>query len=344
MPRTQDGDDKADVRKTLYRGFGEGNQQHRVNGLRWGLDNWLYVGNGDSGGMIKAMESLTSRAQREADGTRSVPTTGSQRQRPRPADPPRHGRARRDQSGQTQFGRERDDWGNWFGGNNSNPMWHYTLDDHYLRRNPHFAPPRVRKQVSVVARRGARLSAEQDAGPVQRLQHGQPLHVGLQPDDLSRRAARAGVLRQHLRLRAGAQPGAPRDRHAAGNDVHQPAGRRRAAERVPGLRGQLVPPEHGPHRPGRGAVGRRHVPLRDRASEVDSARLPEASSTCGPATTRGGSTASIPQTPSRGRSPGSTSSTRPAWSRLSIRPTARSATWRSRCCSGRPIRRQSSRS
>jgi hypothetical protein len=51
-------------------------------------------------------------------------------------------------SGNTQFGRERDDWGNWFGGNNSNPMWHYVLDDHYLRRNPHFAPPAVRKSVS----------------------------------------------------------------------------------------------------------------------------------------------------------------------------------------------------
>ena len=35
-------------------GFGEGNQQHRVNGLRWGIDSWLYVGNGDSGGMIKS--------------------------------------------------------------------------------------------------------------------------------------------------------------------------------------------------------------------------------------------------------------------------------------------------
>src|SRR5438034_817121 len=51
----KDGDDKADERKVLYRGFGEGNQQHRVNGLRWGLDNWLYVGNGDSGGVIKSL-------------------------------------------------------------------------------------------------------------------------------------------------------------------------------------------------------------------------------------------------------------------------------------------------
>ncbi|HEY8503828.1 MAG TPA: PVC-type heme-binding CxxCH protein, partial [Gemmataceae bacterium] len=53
------------------------------------------------------------------------------------------------QSGQTQFGRCRDDWGDWFGGNNANPMWHYALDDRYLRRNPHLAPPDPRVHVSV---------------------------------------------------------------------------------------------------------------------------------------------------------------------------------------------------
>ncbi|HEY8506062.1 MAG TPA: PVC-type heme-binding CxxCH protein, partial [Gemmataceae bacterium] len=37
-----DGDGKADVRKVLFTGFTEGNQQHRVNTLAWGLDNWLY--------------------------------------------------------------------------------------------------------------------------------------------------------------------------------------------------------------------------------------------------------------------------------------------------------------
>ena len=47
-----DGDGKADVRETLYKGFVEGNQQHRVNGLRWGLDGWLYLANGDSGGEV----------------------------------------------------------------------------------------------------------------------------------------------------------------------------------------------------------------------------------------------------------------------------------------------------
>ena len=43
------------------------------------------------------------------------------------------------QSGPTQFGRNRDNWGRWFGTQNSNPLWHYVLPDHYLARNPAFA-------------------------------------------------------------------------------------------------------------------------------------------------------------------------------------------------------------
>lgn len=127
----KDGDGRADERRTLFTGFVEGNQQHRVNGLRWGLDNWLYVANGDSGGIIES--AIT--------GER-VPIGG------------RDLRIRPDEglieaeSGQTQFGRDRDDWGNWFGGNNSNPIWHYVLPDHYLRRNSHFAPPDPRRQIS----------------------------------------------------------------------------------------------------------------------------------------------------------------------------------------------------
>lgn len=127
-----DNDGKADKRETLYRGFGEGNQQHRVNGLRWGLDGWMYVGNGDSGGEIESLKTK----KRIAIGGRDLrirPDAGEMEA----------------QSGNTQFGRECDDWGNWFGGNNSEPLWHYTLDDHYLRRNPHVAAPSVRKIVPV---------------------------------------------------------------------------------------------------------------------------------------------------------------------------------------------------
>lgn len=127
------GDYVADKRETLFEGFTQGNQQHRANGLRWGFDNWLYMANGDSGGKIKSIKTGSEIAISGRD-LRIRPDDG----------------AVEAQSGQTQFGRCRDDWGNWFGGNNSNPLWHYVLDDYYLRRNPHFTPPAVRRDVPEV--------------------------------------------------------------------------------------------------------------------------------------------------------------------------------------------------
>jgi hypothetical protein len=119
-----------------------------------GLDNWLHVGNGDSGGIIKALTNgliptrRASEGSEGSDGTRSVPATeisvAGRDLRIRPDTGELEAT-----SGNTQFGRERDDWGNWFGNNNSDPLWHYTLDDHYLRRNNHLTPPPVKKQVSV---------------------------------------------------------------------------------------------------------------------------------------------------------------------------------------------------
>jgi putative membrane-bound dehydrogenase-like protein len=127
-----DGDGKADKKVVLYTGFREGNQQHRVNSLVPGLDNWIYVANGDSGGVVKSIKTGKTVSMSGRD-LRIRPDTGDLEA----------------QSGQTQYGRGKDDWGNWFGNNNSNPMYHFVLDDHYLRRNPHFAPPNPRVQVSV---------------------------------------------------------------------------------------------------------------------------------------------------------------------------------------------------
>jgi putative membrane-bound dehydrogenase-like protein len=127
-----DGDGKADVVTKLYTGFVEGNQQHRVNGLTFGLDNWIYGANGDSGGRVKSAKTGSAVDIRGHDF-----------------------RIRPDEglidlaTGQTQYGRGRDDWGNWFGCNNSNPMYHFVLEDHYLRRNPHLAAPESRVPVSV---------------------------------------------------------------------------------------------------------------------------------------------------------------------------------------------------
>src|SRR6185369_2625863 len=44
-------------------------------------------------------------------------------------------------AGLTQQGRVRDDWGNWFGCDNSTLLRHYPIPDHYIRRNPHVSAP-----------------------------------------------------------------------------------------------------------------------------------------------------------------------------------------------------------
>ena len=119
-----DGDERADHREVLYRGFVEGNPQHCVNSLRWGLDSWIYGSNGDSGGNVTSLKS-GAQVDIHARDFRIRPATGDIET----------------QTGMSQYGRCRDDWGNWFGGRNLQPSWHCALEDHYLRRNPFLAAP-----------------------------------------------------------------------------------------------------------------------------------------------------------------------------------------------------------
>jgi putative membrane-bound dehydrogenase-like protein len=125
------GTGKADKRVPLYTGFHEGNPQHRVNSLVRGLDNWIYCANGDSGGQVKSVKTGKTADIRGRD-FRIRPADGGLDLQP----------------GQTQYGRSRDDWGNWFGNNNSDPLYHYALADQYIRRNPHLAAPDFRVRVS----------------------------------------------------------------------------------------------------------------------------------------------------------------------------------------------------
>ena len=123
-----DGDGKADKREVLFEGFNEGNQQLRMNGLRWGLDNWIYCANGghhaDHGLGTKV---LSHRNQQSYEiGSRDFrfqPDSGELMV----------------ESGPSQFGRNRDAWGHWFGTQNSKPLWNYVISDRYLARNP-FVP------------------------------------------------------------------------------------------------------------------------------------------------------------------------------------------------------------
>ncbi len=118
------------TKKLLYTGFSTGNQQLRVNGLRWGMDGWVYCAAGaHHGGYNKGTQIECKLTGEKIDlGSRDFrfkPDTGE-------LDP---------QTGPSQFGRARDDWGHWFGVQNSFPLWHYVLQDHHLRRNPHVIPP-----------------------------------------------------------------------------------------------------------------------------------------------------------------------------------------------------------
>jgi putative membrane-bound dehydrogenase-like protein len=138
--RDRDGDGRADERTVLFRGFVEGNQQLRVNGLRYGLENMIHCAAGGHHAGFGADNSITVVTSGEtlALGSRDFrfdPDTGT-------IVP---------ESGPSQFGRVRDDWNHWYGVQNSFPLWHYVLEDRYLRRNPRGQFPDARQQLRTPA-------------------------------------------------------------------------------------------------------------------------------------------------------------------------------------------------
>jgi putative membrane-bound dehydrogenase-like protein len=129
------GDGKADRVEVVFTGFVPGNPQHRVNGFDLGLDGMVYGANGDSGGSIRAAGSSKEVSIRGRD-FRFDPDS----------------KRFETESGQTQFGRHRDDWGRWFGNNNSNWGWHYVLSEAALKRNPNLALASPRQSLDPDAR------------------------------------------------------------------------------------------------------------------------------------------------------------------------------------------------
>src|SRR6266516_1749403 len=116
-----DGDGHADERRVILTGFAEGNQQLRVNGLYWGLDNWIYGANGRSDGEVRWADNLTNK------------TVSIRR---------RDFRFRTDTqqfeaiAGHSQFGTAHDDWGNRFPVFNNIPIRHVVIEQRYLDRVP----------------------------------------------------------------------------------------------------------------------------------------------------------------------------------------------------------------
>ena len=129
------GDGGADLIEDWFTGFVEDNQQLRVNSLRWGLDGWIYCASGGhhAGFGLNTVINSVKSGKKFKLGSRDF------RFRPDGSFEPI--------AGPSQFGRVRDNDGNWFGVQNANPLWHYVLQDHYHKRNPDIAAPDPRKML-----------------------------------------------------------------------------------------------------------------------------------------------------------------------------------------------------
>jgi len=130
-----DSDGKADIRDTVLSGFALSNPQHNTNNPMYGLDNWIYIGHqgatstreykedfGDEGSEIifpgspdapKLPKNANGRSIRFLPDSKKIETL----------------------SIQTQFGHAFDQWGHWFGCNNSNQGYHEVIANRYIERN-----------------------------------------------------------------------------------------------------------------------------------------------------------------------------------------------------------------
>ena len=117
-----DNDGKADHREVILTGFDPENEQLRVNGLYWGLDNWIYGANGRSGGVIRYADELDSTSIDNRD-FRFNPVSKDFEAI----------------SGMSQFGLAQDDWGNRFITINHRFARQVMLEERHLARNPSLA-------------------------------------------------------------------------------------------------------------------------------------------------------------------------------------------------------------
>ncbi len=131
--KDNDGDGVAEERRVVLTGFGEGNQQLRINGLFWGLDNWIYAANGRSDGAVRRPDDAPESAvpmrvhdlRFKPDMTAIEPITGF-----------------------SQFGICQDDWGNRFLSWNTVPIRHVVLEEKYLTRNPHLTETATEEKIA----------------------------------------------------------------------------------------------------------------------------------------------------------------------------------------------------
>ncbi|NLF68050.1 MAG: c-type cytochrome [Candidatus Anammoximicrobium sp.] len=130
----RDGDGLAEVRQTLFSGFGLYDMWSRISNPRRGVDNWIYAANGiNSGGTIRGphlpgeVKIPATSFRFKADGSALEPTSGSA----------------------SGFGLAIDDWGDRFlVTNQQHALFVAPLAYHYLARNPYYAAPNLVLNIS----------------------------------------------------------------------------------------------------------------------------------------------------------------------------------------------------
>ncbi len=135
-----DGDGTADLRKTLFTGFGKKHNETLLNSLYWGIDNWLYGCGNISQGRVSCPDApnlppvdiqdfrLRFRLPLEARTADDLALTDV---------------AIQSATGGGQFGMAEDAYGRRFSSYNNRHAMHMVLSDQDLRRNPWFAAERT---------------------------------------------------------------------------------------------------------------------------------------------------------------------------------------------------------
>jgi putative membrane-bound dehydrogenase-like protein len=123
-----DGDGRADRRRVLYTGFGRKNIQALVNGLLWGIDNWVHGLGAGNGGEILCPERPD----------RPPVSLGGRAFRFRPDEP---GRFEAESGLGGQYGLAEDDTGRRFTCANPAHLKEIVLPDRYLARAPYVSAP-----------------------------------------------------------------------------------------------------------------------------------------------------------------------------------------------------------
>jgi putative membrane-bound dehydrogenase-like protein len=122
--RDTNGDDKADEQEVLYTGFKLANPQHRINGFVPDIDGWFQLASGDNNRTITSTKTGETLDMSGRD-IRIHPESGRMEAI----------------TGRSQWCRTVDAQGNWFGNDNSDPLYHFVIEDRYLKRNPFVAAP-----------------------------------------------------------------------------------------------------------------------------------------------------------------------------------------------------------